>query len=354
MKFSESVFVIIENRDCPVYRVGDEFRLSDRALQLPEGKPACLTLMGDIVNALNTWERLKVYKLDSASGHLFNCTGHRTSCIGAVRLGHQKTSKFKGAESVKQLDREISAIAGVLSSFPIFKNLSAFEMKEIVSYFRIKEYSAGETIIEKGDPGVKLYIILNGEVEVLGDNNVNIAFLGKGEVFGEMSLLSGEPVGTTIRAVGSVKIIYMYGEYFREVLKRFPSIQMFFARLLARRLAISNVKMEREFSPGIIGHLSEISPSELLQTLNMNHKTGVVAFVLHDQIARICLRDGKLVHAEYGDYLGAEAFYEILKHKDGRFKFNPGLSEDEREAPVIGDFMYLLMEGLNRIDEGRT
>lgn len=351
MKFSESVFVIIENNQCPVYRVGNEFRLNERALQLPEGKPACLTLMGDIVNALETWEKLKAYKLDSNSGHLFNCTGHRTGCVGVVRLGHQSKSDFEGAESVKQLDREISAIAGVLSSFPIFKNLSAFEMKEIVSYFRIKKFETGETIIAKGDPGVKLYIILSGSVEVLGDHDVNIAYLGKGEVFGEMSLLSGEPVGTTIRAVEPVKIIYMYGEYFRDVLKRFPSIQMFFARLLARRLAISNIKMEREFSPGIIGHLSEITPSELLQTLNMNHKTGVISFILHDQIARVCLREGKLIHAEYGNHLGAEAFYEILRQKEGRFKFNPGLSEEEQEAPVIGDFMYLLMEGLNRIDE---
>ncbi len=44
-------------------------------------------------------------------------------------------------------------------------------------------------------------------------------------------------------------------------------------------------------------------------------------------------------------------FFELLKLKQGRFKFSPGLTPEEMDATEVGDFMHLLMEGLRRIDE---
>ncbi len=349
MNFPESIFVIIEENDCPLYKTGDEFKLSGRSLSAPKDKPACLTLASDITRALETWENLKKYKMDGAGGHLFNCSGNKTGC-GITRIGHQSETKFDDGQ-IQKLDHEVSAIAGLLARFSMFKTLSEFELKEIVSYFRIREYPSGETIIKIGEPGVKLYIVVSGEVEVIGDHGIHIASLGKGEVFGEMSLLSGDPVVTTIKTVVPSKLLYLYGPYFRRVLNRFPSIQIYFARLLARRPAQPNTQLSRECASGIIGVLTEISPSELLQTLNMNRKTGVVTFSLSRGPAEISLLDGNLVRIEYDGLMNEEAFFEILKEREGRFKFNPGLPGKDIGARSVGDFMWLLMEGLNRIDE---
>lgn len=348
---TSSIFIIIDSADCPVYRIGDEFRLTERALRLPNHKPACLTLMSDMAEALNTYEKMKQYKLDTGSGHLFNCTGYKTGCTGSVRLAHQNEAN---SNLIKPTDREIQGIVNVLTTFSIFKNLVPFELKEIVTYFRVKNYRSGEMIIHQGDTGLKLFIILSGKVEVLGQRQVSITYLGPGEVFGEMSLLTGEQVGASIRAIEPLKLLYIYGKYFRIVLQRFPSIQMYLTRLLAQRLSISNIRLEREFTPGIIGDLTEISPAELLQTLNMNNKTGSVVFTVPDNTARICLKEGTVISAELGDFSGIEAFFMILQQKQGRFKFNPGLSEEESASPVLGDFMYLLMEGVKRIDEGNV
>ncbi len=120
---------------------------------------------------------------------------------------------------------------------------------------------------------------------------------------------------------------------------------------MAKRLARSNTLRSRDFSAGIAGRLSEITPSELLQTLNMNHKSGVVYFQLPENSAQIALREGALVRAELDNLKDADAFFEILKLREGRFKFSPDLSARDSKAPVLGDFMWLLMEGLNRIDE---
>lgn len=347
MDYPESAFVIIENKTCPLYNLGDEFKLKGRSLSLM-GKQVCLTLMGDISRALETVEKLRLLKLDSDSGHLFNCSGYKTGCPGTIRLGYQKEKK---PMEIARLDNEISAIANVLGNFSMFASLSEYEIREIVSYFRIKRFPKGETIIRKGDPGVKLYIIVSGKVEVVGDNGILIAFLDKGEVFGEMSLISGNPVSTTVRVVESAKIMYMYGNYFRKVLNRFPSIQIYFARLLVSRLDRSNLDRSVELGSGITGKLSEISAAELLQVLNLTQKTGVLNLNLPGGLAKMSFREGHLIRVEYNERAGEEAFFEILKQKEGRFNFRMGLSGEEMSAPEVGDFMWLLMEGLNRIDE---
>jgi len=186
----------------------------------------------------------------------------------------------------------------------------------------------------------------------MGGDEIVIASLGKGEVFGEMSLLSGETVGASIRVVEPVWILFINGRDFRKVLMKFPSLQMYFARLLARRLAQTNVARTEDFALAMSGKLSEIPPAELLQTLNQNQKTGVLNFELSKGPAFVSFREGQLIGVRYSEYKGIEAFFKILKEKDGRFKFKPGLTPEEMNTPELGDFMWLLMEGLNRIDEG--
>ena len=55
-------------------------------------------------------------------------------------------------------------------------------------------------VSQKGEAGNKLFIIISGTVEVLDDEGVILAEMGEGEVFGELSLISGESMTTTIQA----------------------------------------------------------------------------------------------------------------------------------------------------------
>ena len=99
------------------------------------------------------------------------------------------------------------------------------------------------------------------------------------------------------------------------------------------------------------GNLSEISITELLQALNMTQKTGVLTLNSAKGASRIALREGNIVHAEFKGMTGKETFFEIVKQKRGNFKFKPGLPPNEMNASKIADFMYLMMEAMNRIDE---
>jgi CRP/FNR family cyclic AMP-dependent transcriptional regulator len=346
---SASGFVIVFNKNCPLYAMGDEFELKGRSLFL-QGKPACLTLMDDIMQTIESHMSPLKSKGKPDSSETFACSGQWTGCSGSIRLRyHRKTGRSKTA--LKKIEEEIEAISGKLSNFSIFKSLSEPDIKEIVSFFRIKQFSKDEIVLKKGDPGVKLYILLSGQVEVLGDYDVNIAMLGKGEIFGEMSLLSGNPVNSTIKVIEDAKIMFMNGNHFRMMLNRFPSLQMYFARLLVDRLAKSNEERSMQLASGMAGNFSEISPAELFQTLNMTEKTGVLNLYLADGSARISFRNGDIISAGYNKITGKEAFFEIVKQVRGNFKFEPDLPKEEKEAPVLGDFMFLLIEGLNRLDE---
>ncbi|MCU0599310.1 MAG: cyclic nucleotide-binding domain-containing protein [Desulfobacterales bacterium] len=345
----ESRFIIIANSKCPIYQAGDELNLNGRSLALM-GKPACLTLMDDLIQAVETITNPKNFLSGQIPDELFNCSGPFTGCVGTIRIRLCANKAYPKA-NLKKIEDEITAAAGKLSNLSIFKTLGEDEIRDIVTHFRIKAHPKGEIILKKGEPGIKLFIILSGEVEVVGDYDVVIATLGKGDIFGEMSLLSGNPVNSTIRVSQNSKIMCMNGNHFRMMLNRFPSIQMYFARLLVDRLAKSNIERIHHLSKGMTGSFSEISPPELFQALNMAQKTGILILYLSDGRAMISFRNGDVVWAEYNDRTGIDAFFEIVKQVRGNFKFDPALPKEQAEAPVLGDFMYLLMEGLNRLDE---
>ena len=126
---------------------------------------------------------------------------------------------------------------------------------------------------------------------------------------------------------------------------------MYLARLLAQRLAKSNVVRAEDISSGMIGSLSELPPDELVQTLNLNQKTGKLTFTLPSGSAELAFRRGELVTAVYNEKVGKEAFYDIIKEKEGQFKFHNKLSASDMNAPVMGSVTEMLLEGFRRSDE---
>lgn len=358
MSFPEAVFKIIQEVKCPLYELGDTFKLSGKALLLkhmqentfvttaviefPYEKPECRILVADITGVLIKYERM-----ESAPEFEFNCSG----CTGMIRLSHKKTRRGAASISAKNANDNLAIMSSLLNHFSIFQALTDHEIKRLIPILKLKKYKAGQTILRKGEPGRNLYIIMSGRVEVIGKAGEKIAILGRGEVFGEMSLISGDPVGATIRVLDPVRIIRIKGPDFRRVLNTIPSLQMYFTRLLARRLQRRNLDWSEEFSSGMTGKLSEMVPSDLFQTLNANQKTGTLTLKVPDGDAMLAFRDGLLIKARYNDIEGEEAFFHLLKCREGRFNFIAGLSPDLMDASEIGDFMWLLMEGLNRIDE---
>jgi CRP-like cAMP-binding protein len=62
-----------------------------------------------------------------------------------------------------------------------------------------RHFAAGETIIREGEAGEEFFLISDGEVDVVRADH-EVARLGRGEFFGEVALISGEPRNATVVA----------------------------------------------------------------------------------------------------------------------------------------------------------
>jgi CRP/FNR family transcriptional regulator, cyclic AMP receptor protein len=85
----------------------------------------------------------------------------------------------------------------VLSKVPAFVDLTARELKVVASIVHKREYRTGEPVFYQGDPGLGMYIIQDGEVSITisgKDGEAReLAVLGDGDFFGELSLLDESP-----------------------------------------------------------------------------------------------------------------------------------------------------------------
>jgi len=113
---------------------------------------------------------------------------------------------------------------------------------------RLLQFEKGETIIREGDVGESAYMIQDGRVEVsrsTGDRKVVLASLGKGEIFGEMSLIDDSPRGATITATTDTSVVELPGEEFLEHLQNEPEFATRVLRTIFERLRDANIRVQQ-------------------------------------------------------------------------------------------------------------
>jgi CRP-like cAMP-binding protein len=354
MQFRNGVFIITEERYCPIYNLGEEFHVDEGFLRLPAAKPTCLTLTKDLIDLASEDVVYEQYLQGTKQKTKFECGG----CTGIIRFEFKKEKEFAtiqmkllaAAERREKL-KSVARFAGLLRIIEIFQPLSDDDLLDLATLLKLEDYNWGFPIMQKGDPASNLYIILDGRVEVMDEDGVTLAEMGRGEVFGEMSLLSGDRVTTTIMAMEPCQIASLSQKNFRHVLNRFPALQVFFYKLLVSRITTINFQRAEELSSGMVGQLADIPPLELCQMINANQKTGRLRMEISEIKASLLFNEGELVQASFGEEEGREAFYKVLAVRNGRFKFSQGLSSQEMELDIVGGFMGMLMEGMKRIDD---
>ncbi len=355
MKLLEAHFSILEVRDCPMYNEQEMFSLSGLSLLPPHGKPACLFLAKGLADILLQYldsrksgsEKLK----DS-----YRCPG----CTGFIKFGpvadsggEYLTPEMRMLTSAAKHENalESEALVDMLGTFSFFQALEGDHLREIVDHLQQVIYSPGQEILTKGNVGTHLYIIISGSVSVMDDDGDVITTLNRGEIFGEMSLISGKPISATIRAAEPSRVLLLSGIDLSDVLVKYPFLQMAFTRMLVQRLSQANTLRAEEFAAGVSGSFEEVNPSELFQMFNENRKTGMFDLKLSKGKGQMTFSDGAIVRADYDGLTDKEAFWAILRESKGTFKFTSSLSLADASAKPIGNFLGLLMEGMRLLDE---
>jgi len=343
-------------KDCPCFQAQDQFDCSGNAVVVSADTHFCMDFAESLIFGLSNISKSKAMAME------FKCASGGSGCKGQVAYRIEKVEEQMDSLEDEPSDQNVDAVTRLLLSLPMFKSFDQRSIDRLLSYFQFehiydlgfKSYRKGDIILQKGVPGSHLYIIVAGRVEVIDEDDNTITYLSSGEVFGEMSLISGNPVSASIRVDIPTTVFRLDSKDFNRVLPKFPELHTYFARLLTQRLTRSNRERTQDLSSGMSGKLSEMPPDELLQTLNITQKNGVLVFNLADGPAKIYFNDGEMIYAEYGKLTGIPAVAKIIQNQTGKFNFTPKLPPEAAEMKPLGNFMGILMDALREMDENMS
>jgi predicted acylesterase/phospholipase RssA/CRP-like cAMP-binding protein len=135
------------------------------------------------------------------------------------------------------------ALPAILKQVEIFATLGVEEREAIASRMEVRRHRAGHRVFNEGDPSDGLYVVQSGEVGVVtgaaGHGRI-LARLGRGQCFGEMSILTGEARSTGVLATLDCELLFLADSAFEDLLKRYPAVALSLGRTLSLRLRKAN------------------------------------------------------------------------------------------------------------------
>ena len=130
-------------------------------------------------------------------------------------------------------------IADEIAALTIFADLARPQLVGVASRFEEAFYSQGARILRQGLTGSGFYVILDGEAEVVADGK-KLATLNRGEFFGEVSALLGEPPTADVVAIRPLRCIVLAGPAVEPFMIEHPRVMYRMLQAQARRLRNAN------------------------------------------------------------------------------------------------------------------
>lgn len=133
------------------------------------------------------------------------------------------------------------AVVDQLAGLALFADLGRPQLTAVAHTFAEESYPPGQRLLRQGFTGTGFYVILDGEVSVGIDGDERVR-LGRGEFFGEMSIILEEPPVADITAVGPLRVLHLPGPELQAFLLAHPTVLYRMLQSVARRLARANAR----------------------------------------------------------------------------------------------------------------
>ncbi|MBI4748832.1 MAG: cyclic nucleotide-binding domain-containing protein [Acidobacteria bacterium] len=245
----------------------------------------------------------------------------------------------------------------------LYANLSERTLQSIFKRGRLVQLSPGQELFQVGSSADNFYVVKSGMVEIcrLGDKPdevVTVAFLGRGDSIGELTMLTGTDHAVLARAPEGGEVFEVPRRNFRTMLEAYPEFAIHLCNTFAERLE-SSVKNEsgtrnRQFH----GHLKYFDLATVIQTIVVSRMTGrlVVTDDFGNAYSEIYFDAGDPSCAKIGHLSGPEAFNQLFQPPpvEGTFDFKSG---ERPPRELLGLFegcppgMNMLMDAIRMQDE---
>ena len=119
----------------------------------------------------------------------------------------------------------LRARVDLLNRLELFARLSERQRRRLAEALILRRYEAGDALIQQGDTGLGMFILLSGRVEVTkrqAGSPVQLAVLGPGEFAGEMSLIDDQPRSASVRALEPVDCLVLTRAHFYHLTRQMP------------------------------------------------------------------------------------------------------------------------------------
>ena len=121
----------------------------------------------------------------------------------------------------------------ILSRVPLFSRVGKRQLRRIAALAKLSEFAPGDMIIQAGERGDGLYLIVGGRAKVIGKSRRTY---GPGDFFGELALIDGGPRSATITATTEVQAMIVPHRQFMKIVEQEPRVALGIMAELAARI----------------------------------------------------------------------------------------------------------------------
>ena len=207
------------------------------------------------------------------------------------------------------------ALAAIQQRVHLFRDVKPMALRELAIVSRIVGPKPGRTIFNRGDYSTTIYNILDGEVHLYADN-VRLMTLRRGQVFGEMSLISGRPHDVT--AVAGDRCVLLESEH--AAVKKLMRVEASVRDYLDRNYLLRALRLF------LLAHAAPETVHRLAQTAKIHRvAAGERLFTEGDAVDRLyILRSGSMTLSRLGGerevivaYCAAGKFVDLVGQQSG-------------------------------------
>jgi CRP-like cAMP-binding protein len=150
-----------------------------------------------------------------------------------------------------------------LQAVPLFQSLSIEHCARLLDRHLVSSHAAEQVIVMEQDWGESLFLMRRGMAKVrtftADGDEVVMALLGAGDVFGEMAALDGTPRSADVVALTSLTVVKLRAAPFSDLLHHNASLALALARLEAARLRDMNRRLSLQWADATIRLLDALA-----------------------------------------------------------------------------------------------